>query len=189
MTKKKGAILAFCGAGLALIAIGIFVVMLVFGILAERVELWDGGAVYVTRGGTHHIYLEDNTPPSMNNRNFVFVSTATGARYYSMSPRMNMTYAVGSVVINNQVRSGTFGRRVATVTLPSGEYTIQTDQWNPAMGVFRLGSPLGNLARNIVGIILSSFAFLALVSTGAILISLHVGDKKRQEWAERNQAT
>ena len=117
-------------------------VALVRSVSQPRIPIENGGLVTKYASGTFRIFLEDNMPPTLNSHPFTFTNTANQARITSQPPTRVITYSINSLIVNNEVRRGTFGRLVATVELEAGTYIVEFPRWDgPGIFVWAGGMP------------------------------------------------
>ena len=137
-------------------------------------QLVNGGVVHIYTNQVRTIFLEDSLPPPNVRHDFVFTHTETGRRVYSTIPRVNRTYSVGSVEINNEIRGGTFGRSVASVELDVGSYYVFFENFGGS-GEFVWDGRLNDMGRHIMQFSLT-FAPFFLLLVGFIIL---IFDRKR----------
>ncbi|MCL2854138.1 MAG: hypothetical protein FWE21_00805 [Defluviitaleaceae bacterium] len=96
----------------------------------ESVRMENGEIITMERGGTFHIYLEDNRPPIHTNHGFTFTNTVTGQIVYSrpMPANFSVIYNIGNV----------HGRRIALAELEQGDHILEFAPWQ-GTGYFTQG--------------------------------------------------
>jgi len=173
MEKKKNMAVFAVVAGMlavAVFAFGVFtVVSFVLQVTRPTVRLENGGIITVSESRRFNIFIEDYAPPPSVRHEFVFINTENNNRSVSFAPTNDWTYAVGMVVINNEPRSGRFGRLVAQVELEPGNFLVE---FAPSVhsGEFVWGSPLDGLVWFIVQVFGLAIAFFALLTVVIILL-------------------
>ena len=148
----------------------------------STVYIESGDTVYVEKDGNHHIYFESNLPPSFFAHQFIFTNTETNAAFESFSPATNSTYSIGEVRINNEIRAGRFGRRIATANLDEGTYIVEFQPHTG--GDFVWGSPMQNMLPFIIQLTFLSLLCSALFIALTVIIIVYAVKRKRQKEQE-----
>jgi len=128
MSTKRLTVLLVSIVILALTVIAILIMSIISFIRETQqpaTRLENGGSVYIDTDGMRSIYIEDSAPPLFFIHQFAFVNIETQAVVYSFVPEVGSRYSVGVVTVNNEIRRGRFGTRIAMVYLERGTYTIE----------------------------------------------------------------
>jgi len=143
---------------------------------AVRLEI--GGTVYIDTSGMRSIYIEDNAPTPRFIHQFTFTNTETQTIVSSFPPTSTRTYSVGVVTVNNEIRSGRFGTRIATVYLDTGTYTIE---FLPYEGTGEF--VWGGVSDVIFRFVIQTFALMLVLGLLAIafIAIVIIRDKKRNK--------
>jgi len=156
-------------ASIALMAIAVAILSFIRDPIftQPRVELENGGRVYITESRTHEIFLEDSAPPTLGVYVFIFTNTETQEIIASHAPNRTVTYSMNTLVINGEIVRGTWGRLVALVDLEVGSYIITYHPWEGSgtfvWGVDMFDSVLRHAVRMSVPIIVFTAALIAFL--------------------------
>ena len=136
-----------------------------------RIELENKSMISITANRTYEIYLEDTQPPTLISYDFTFTDTENQNRITSYAPNSTSTYSVGSVIVNDEIVRGAFGRLVALVDLEEGNYVVEYQPLEGS-GLFVWGNDMFTIVfRFIVKILGLSIAGCALLVMFIVIYS------------------
>lgn len=146
-------------------------------ITGPQVKLENGGTIYIAEAGAFTIYLEDGAPPTLSSHDFIFTNTVYQNRTISIAPSQGFTYAIGSVTVNGEIRSGRFGRRVAQVELEPGNYIVEFQPWEGS-GIFVWGVDMFSASiRAVIQLGIPTLALCVLIPVFIILVLMRKQQK------------
>jgi len=162
---------------IVVIAFIVSIISFIRDIQQPMYSLERGGIIAIETSEMRNIYVESTFPMPFFTHYFTFTNTETQETIHSMTPNIESRYSIGVVTINNEIRQGRFGMRVATVYLEPGVYVIDFLTYEDS-SEFVWDGVQSIMFTSMIKLIILSLLLFALIAAFVLVIEKHKQQKR-----------